>query len=160
MDDLTDIIDRLIRTDVDFVLVGGLAAVTHGSSTTTQDIDICCDFSTANLLRLQSALAGTNPVHRMTTNRVPLQLAEGNCGRLKNLYLDTDIGQLDCLGNILGLGDFLAVKQQSETIEIDGHPCHILRIEALIASKKAMGRPKDMETIRHLEVIQREWGDA
>ncbi|RKX47254.1 MAG: hypothetical protein DRP64_01615, partial [Verrucomicrobia bacterium] len=85
-----------------------------------------------------------------------LQLAEGNCGRLKNLYLDTDIGQLDCLGNILGLGDFRVVKQQSETIEIDGHPCHILRIEALIASKKAMGRPKDIETIRYLEVIQRE----
>ncbi len=160
MDDLTDIIERLIRSDVDFVLVGGLAAVTHGSSTTTQDIDVCCDFSTENLLRLQSALEGTHPIHRMTTNRVPLQLAEGNCGRLKTLYLDTDIGQLDCLGNILGLGGFHAVEQQSETIEIDGQLCRILRIEALIAAKKAMGRPKDIETIQHLEVIQRERGEA
>ena len=126
----------------------------------SQDIDVCCDFSTANLLLLQSALEGTHPVHRMTTNRVPLQLTEGNCDRLKNLYLDTDIGPLDCLGNILGLGGFHAVKQQSETIEIDGHSCRILRIEALIASKKAMGRPKDIETIQHLEVIQRERGEG
>ncbi|MCK4564583.1 MAG: nucleotidyltransferase [Verrucomicrobia bacterium] len=156
MDDLVGIIDRLIRAKVDFVLVGGLAAVTHGSSMTTQDIDVCCDFSTANLLRLQSALTGTHPVHRMTTNRIPLQLTEENCGRLKNLYLDTDIGQLDCLGNILGLGDFHAVKQQGETIEVDGHPCRILRIEALITAKKAMGRPKDLQTIQQLEVIQKE----
>ncbi len=156
MDDLIGIIDRLIRAKVDFVLVGGLAAVTHGSSMTTQDIDVCCDFSTANLLRLQSALAGTDPVHRMTTNRVPLQLTEENCGGLKNLYLDTDIGQLDCLGSILGLGDFNSVEPYSETIELDGHPCRILCIEALITAKKAMGRPKDLQTIQQLEVIQRE----
>ena len=156
MDDLIGIIDRLIQAEVSFVLVGGLAAVTHGSSMTTQDIDVCCDFSTANLLRLQSALAGTHPVHRMTTHRIPLQLTEKNCGRLKNLYLDTDIGQLDCLGEILGLGDFLTVKEQSEAIELGGHPCYILRIEALIAAKKAMGRPKDIETIRQLEVIRHE----
>lgn len=39
MDDLTGIIERLIRADVDFVLVGGLAAVTHGTSMATQDIE-------------------------------------------------------------------------------------------------------------------------
>ena len=92
----------------------------------------------------------------MTTNRIPLQLTEENCGGLKNLYLDTGIGQIDCLGSILGLGDFHAVKQQGETIELDGHPCRILCIEALITAKKAMGRPKDLQTIQQLEVIQRE----
>ena len=44
MAELTDIIERLIEANVDFVRVGGLPAVTHGSSMTTQDIDICCDF--------------------------------------------------------------------------------------------------------------------
>lgn len=156
MDDLTDIIDRLLKAEIDFVLVGGLAAVTHGSSMTTQDIDICCDFSANNLLLLQSALADIHPVHRMTTKRLPLSLTPENCASLKNLYLDTDIGQLDCLGEVLGLGGFEEAKQQSEVIEIDDHPCRILRIEALIAAKKAMGRPKDIETVRQLEVIQRE----
>lgn len=156
MDDLTDIIERLIEAQADFVLVGGLAAVTHGSSMATQDIDICCDFSPDNLLRVQSALSGLHPVHRMTTNRVPLELNEANCANLKNLYLETDIGQLDCLGEVLGLGNYSTVKLLSESIELDGHLCRILKIDALITAKKAMGRSKDIETIHQLEAIQRE----
>lgn len=156
MDDLTDIIGKLLVAEVDFVLIGGLAAVTHGSSMMTQDIDICCDFSTGNLLRLQSALEGLNPVHRMTTNLVPLNLTEDNTNNLKNLYLETNIGQLDCLGEVLGLGNFETVKQYSEIVTIDGLSCRILRIEALITAKKAMGRSKDIETVRQLEVIQKE----
>ena len=73
---------------------------------------------------------------------------------LKNIYLDTDWGQLDCLGEVLGLGDFEEVRQQSEPIELDGFECQILRIDALIIAKKAMGRPKDIETIKQLEVIK------
>lgn len=156
MGNLIDIIDRLILAEVDFILVGGLAAVTHGSSVMTQDIDVCCNFSTNNLLRIQTALEETNPVHRMTTNRIPLQLTEENCANLKNLYLDTDIGQLDCLSQILGIGDFHTAKKQSEEIEVDGRPCRILQIEALIVAKQAMGRPKDIETIQQLEVIRNE----
>ncbi|MDF7822544.1 hypothetical protein P4B35_00855 [Pontiellaceae bacterium B12227] len=156
MDDLTDIIERLSLADVDFVLVGGLAAVTHGSSMTTQDIDICCDFSAENLLRLQVALEGLNPVHRMTSNRIPLELTQANCGSLKNLYLDTDWGQLDCLSEVLGLGHFEHVKQQSEPLDLGGYTCRILQIDALITAKRAMARPKDIETIKQLEAIRRE----
>ena len=154
MDDLTDIIGLLAKHNVDFVLVGGLAAVTHGSSMTTQDIDICCDFSAENLLRLQKAIVDLNPVHRMTSNLIPLELTEENCKSLKNLYLETDWGQLDCLGEIIGIGNFHAVKSLSETIELEEVECRILRIDALIKAKKAMGRPKDIETIKQLEVIK------
>ena len=109
---------------------------------TTQDIDICCDFSTSNLLKLQTALEGTNPVHRMTTNRVQLRLTEENCRTLKTLYLDTDIGQLDCLGEILGIGSFPEVKKQSEAIELDEHPCHILSDRSTHRSQTSDGPPK------------------
>lgn len=156
MADLTGIIERLIEAKVDFVLVGGLAAVTHGSSMTTQDVDVCCDFSVENLLRLQSALAGIHPVHRMTPKLLPLTLTSGNCDGLKNLYLDTDIGQLDCMSEILGLGGFDDVKRLSESINLDGRESRILKIDALIRAKQAMGRPKDIETVRQLEVIQKE----
>lgn len=160
MNDLTDIIERLIAAEVTFVLVGGLAAVTHGCSMTTQDIDICCDFSPDNLLRIQSALEGLNPVHRMTTNRIPLELTKDNCGSINNLYLDTDWGPLDCLGEVLGLGGFEEVIRLSEKIELDDMSCRILRVAALITAKKAMGRPKDIETIKQLEAIQKENSQA
>ena len=47
---------RLQAAGIDFVLVGGYAAVAHGVSLVTQDIDICCRFSPANLYRLQETL--------------------------------------------------------------------------------------------------------
>ena len=53
---------------------------------------------------------------------------------------------------------YQAVERCSETIELDGLPCRILRIDALVAAKKALGRPKDLQTIQQLEVIQRERG--
>ena len=102
MADFESLLKRLIQHHVDFVIVGGYAAVAHGISYLTQDIDVCCSFEPANLLRLQQALADLHPVHRMTPQRIPLELTLESCQNLKNLYLDTDLGQLDCLGSISG----------------------------------------------------------
>ena len=65
-------------------------------SLVTQDIDICCPFTTGNLLRLQEAIADLRPVHRLTPQRIPLHLTRENCAGLQNLYLGTDLGPLDC----------------------------------------------------------------
>ncbi len=45
MQNLSDLLQRLHDHDVEFVLVGGFAAVLHGSMQVTQDLDICCHFS-------------------------------------------------------------------------------------------------------------------
>jgi predicted nucleotidyltransferase len=154
MKKLTDILLLLAQHDVDFVVVGGYAVAAYGSSLVTQDVDICCDFSPENLMRIQQALEGNNPVHRMTTKRLPLVLTTEQCRGLKNLYLDTDAGQLDCLGSILGVGDFDAVKRHSIVVEIDGVECRLISLDTLIEAKKAMGRPRDMEAVRQLEAIK------
>lgn len=154
MADLTDIVSRLLEKKFDFVVIGGLAAVTHGSPVMTHDIDVCCDFSPNNLMRLQDALSGIHPVHRMTSKRIPLQLTPGFCKGLKNLYLDTDLGQLDCLSHVRGLGGYREALENSEEIEIDDYVCHVLGVEALIRSKEAMGRDKDLEAIRHLRTLR------
>jgi hypothetical protein len=44
------LLECLVHAGVDFVIVGGYAGVVHGCTYVTQDIDICCDFSPANLL--------------------------------------------------------------------------------------------------------------
>jgi hypothetical protein len=154
MKELTDLLLLLARHGVDFVVVGGYAVAAYGSSLVTQDIDICCDFSAENLMRLQRALEETHPVHRMTTERLPLVLTPEKCKGLKNLYLDTDAGQLDCLGSVLGVGDFSTVKQHSIVIEIDEVECRLIDIKALIEAKQAMGRPRDLVAIQELEAIQ------
>jgi len=154
-DDFRDMLTRLIETQVDFVLVGGFAGVVHGCSCVTQDIDICCDFSPENLLALQKAVSNLHPVHRMTPGRKRLNLTGQTCPQFKNLYLDTDIGQLDCLSFIDGLGDYQTVKQASELIKIKDLPLRILSLDGLIKAKKAMNRPRDRQVIFELEAIKK-----
>jgi len=154
MKELTDILLLLAKHNVDFVVVGGYAAGAYGSPVLTQVFEICCDFSPENLMRIQQALEGRNPVHRMTTKRLPLILTPDKCKGLKNLYLDTDAGQLDCLESVSGVGDFDTVKQHSIVIEIDGVECRLIDLDALIKAKVAMGRPRDLAAVLELEAIK------
>jgi hypothetical protein len=128
--------------------------VAHGTSLVTQDVDICCHFATDNLMRLQEALAGLHPVHRMTPKRLPLQLTPQACGGLKNLYLDTDLGQLDCLGEVAGVGDFEQAKSLSVEVSLPAGTCRVLSLDALIAAKAAMARPRDREVVKQLRAIK------
>ena len=154
MQKTADILRLLSEHLVDFVVVGGYAVVAHGGTLVTQDIDVCCSFSPENLLRIQDALKGLHPVHRMTPQRLPLQLTKESCQGLNNIYLDTDIGQLDCLGMILGVGDFHEVKKRSFLVDVEGYPLRLLELDALIAAKKAMNRPRDKEAVLQLEALQ------
>ena len=153
--DFFDLLKRLVRADVDFVIIGGFAGVIHGCTYLTQDIDICCDFSPANLLALQKAVSNLHPVHRMTPRRKKLELTEKNCEQFKNLYLDTDIGQLDCVSFIDGLGDYQKVRRASELVEVRDTKLRVLSLNALIKAKKAMNRPRDKQAILQLEAIKK-----
>lgn len=153
--DFINLLERLVEAGVDFVIIGGFAGVVHGCTYVTQDIDICCDFSPATLLALQKAVSNLHPVHRMTPGRKSLELTEQTCGQFKNLYLDTDIGQLDCLSFIDGLGDYSEVKRESELIEVEEMKMRVLNVDALIKTKKSMNRLRDREMVLQLEAIKR-----
>ncbi|UCF00313.1 MAG: nucleotidyltransferase, partial [Planctomycetota bacterium] len=145
-DGFLELIERLTKGGVEFVLVGGFAGVVHGCTYVTQDIDICCDFSVDNLLALQKALKNLHPVHRMTPQRSKLKLTTESCTQFKNLYLDTDIGQVDCLASIQGLGNYKEVERSSETRDLGGGlRIRVLTIDSLIKARRAMNRPRDRE---------------
>jgi hypothetical protein len=154
MQNFENLLTRLIEHQVEFVLVGGFAAAAYGSTLLTQDIDICMRFSPGNLVRLHEALADLHPVHRMTPQRLPLQLTPETCASLKNPYLNTDLGQLDCLGFIQGVGDFEEVKKHSIEVNLPAGVCRILTLDALIRSKEAMKRPRDRESLLQLRAIR------
>ena len=155
MNDPEDLIDRLISHQIPFVIVGGYAAFAHGCTLLTQDLDLCIPFTTDTLLRLQQALQDLHPIHRLTHQRVPLNLSPSSCEGLRNLYLDTDWGMLDCLGEIAGIGSYEQALQASLPIPFPSGPCRMLSREALITAKKAMGRPRDLETVSQLEHLIR-----
>lgn len=153
--DFFNLLERLVNTGVDFVIIGGFAGVVHGCTYVTQDVDICCDFKPATLLAIQKAISDLHPVHRMTPGRQKLELTEQTCSQFKNLYLDTDIGQLDCLGFIDGLGDYEAVRRESEFIEVEEMKMRVLGLDALIKTKKSMNRLRDKEAVLQLEAIKK-----
>lgn len=153
--DFLNLLERLVKANVEFVIVGGFAGIVHGCTYVTQDIDICCDFSPANLLKLQRAVLDLNPVHRMTPSRKKLQLTEKTCSRFKNLYLDTKIGRLDCLSFIDGLGDYSQVKQASRIIKVEDLKLRVLSLDALITAKRAVNRPQDKHVLLQLEAVKK-----
>jgi hypothetical protein len=68
--------------------------------------------------------------------------------------LTTDLGILDCLSHVAGVGDFDAVLKQSELKEFPFGRCYILKIDALIQAKKTVGRPHDLITVSQLQIIK------
>lgn len=154
MSDLESLLARLVEHKFHFVLVGGYAAVAHGCTLLTQDVDVCCEMSFDNLARLAAALEGCHPVHRMTPTRLPLHITPEFCDGLQNLYLATTMGQLDCLGEIAGIGDFAAALGGSEEVELPFGLCRILTLDSLIAAKAATNRPRDRDARLQLESIR------
>ena len=154
MQNLSELVQRLITGRVEFVLVGGFAAVAHGATLVTRDVDICCRFSEPNLMRIQTALADLHPVHRSRPD-LPLALTPSQCAGLKNLYLKTDLGMLDCLGEVLGVGGYDQVAAHSVEIVLPSGECRVIDIDALIRAKEAMGRDHDRITVKHLKEIKK-----
>ena len=76
----------------------------------------------------------------MTPQRLAFEVNESNAAEFKNIYLDTDYGQLDCLSEVQSLGGFDAVAAASEELDLPAGKCRILSIDALIRAKEAMGQ--------------------
>jgi predicted nucleotidyltransferase len=154
MQNLKELILRLNEAGCRFVVVGGFGAVSFGSSLVTRDVDVACDLSPENLLRVWQALQGLNPVHRMTPDRLPFTRDQAGRGDWNKLYLTTDLGQLDLLGEVKGIGGFEQCLANSESIPLGGTEIRVLTLDAMIRSKRAMGRPRDLHAALELEVIR------
>lgn len=147
------IIRRLLDHGVEFVVIGGYAAVLHGAIDVTRDLDICCPMTEANLLKLQAALDAIRPRHRLTLHDAPLELRPGRCDGWRNLYLQTDEGVLDCLGEVLAVGGYEQALAMSDIASTTFGDFHLLNIPTLIEAKEAVGRPHDLRTVVQLRCV-------
>lgn len=151
---------RLSKHGVEFVIIGGVCGVLHGISLVTFDLDVCCSFSPENLRRIEAAVKDLHPYHRLTPDKLPLEFSNELLGRLKNLYLQTDLGKLDCLGEVTGIGDYqsalrLSVPHYSALGEL-----RMLSLEALIVAKEAAGRDRDLAAVKQLRAIKERKGGS
>jgi hypothetical protein len=143
-----------------FIIVGGFAAILHGSARLTLDLDIVYARDRENLQALVEALAPFHPYLRGAPPGLPFRWDVETLHRGLNFTLTTDLGDIDLLGEIAGSGTYESLLADASSIEVFGAECLCLDLGRLIQAKRDAGRPKDFETIAELEAILEERGTA
>ena len=152
---LTALSDHGVR----YIIVGGVAGVIHGAVRLTQDLDIVYERSPANIEKLVEALANHRPYIRGAPPNLPFVWDRKTIQSGLNFTLTTDLGPIDLLGEMLGVGTFEDVLPHTEDVELFGHACRVIDLATLIRAKRAAGRPRDLEVIAELEALSEERGD-
>jgi hypothetical protein len=141
------------EAQVEFVVIGGLAAVAHGSSHVTYDVDVCYGRSRQNIERLCAALAPLHPSLRGAPRELPFRFDPPTVSAGLNFTLETDLGAVDLLGELVPFGLYEAVVPHTEQMELFGWTVSVLSLPALIRAKRAAGRAKDLLVIPELEAL-------
>ncbi len=146
-------LQTLCDAGVDFVVIGGLSATFHGSARVTYDLDICYSRESANLRRLASALAPYHPRPRGILPGLPFVWDEVTLRNGTVFTLQTDIGEIDLLAEVAGLGDFDDVIKHSMIVDAFDRRIATLDLPGLIQAKRAAGRQKDLDALAELESL-------
>jgi len=154
--ELAKIIAVLLHSQVEFILIGGLAAAAHGTARVTYDVDVVYNRSPENLRKLVAALAPYTPYLRGAPANLPFLWDEKTLERGLNFTLTTRVGDLDLLGEVTGGGRFEQLRPEAVILELFGFQCLCLDLPQLIQTKRAAGRPKDFEAIAELEILLEE----
>src|SRR5580765_8149002 len=149
------LLKRLHDHGVRFVVIGGVAASLRGSALTTMDVDVCIALDDENLFRVHAAMQGINARFRMRPDRMPIWDDPTRLIGFRNINLVTDLGQIDLLGEVTGIGTYEQVVAGSSELDVGGFVVRVMELDTLLISKRAAGRPKDQVAIMHLEATKR-----
>lgn len=153
MAEIAQALKLLADFEVNCVVVGGVAAGARGSTQATFDVHVCYAREQRNLVRVTQALRSVNATLRGALKDIPFILDEETLQRGLNFTFDTDIGSIDLLGEVRGVGGYAECLQNSNEMELFGYPFRVLSLRELIASKRAAGRKKDLVVLPELEAI-------
>jgi hypothetical protein len=128
---------------VSFVVIGGLAARAHGSSTLTEDLDICYERSRANLQALASALRELGATLRGVEPGLPFQLDAKTIELGDSFTFRTVAGNIDILGMPAGTGGFADLARKAVDVPIGASIVKVTSLDDLIRMKRASGCSKD-----------------
>jgi len=140
---------------VEYVVVGGVAAVLQGAPVTTFDIATLVKVDDANAGRLIAVLDALEARYREHSALQPTlqDLKKGG-----HLLLMTNSGPLDVLGFIGGGKRYEDLTDSVTTLKVGDLSVPVLDIEFLIEDKRALGRDKDLAIVRVLEAVLRRRG--
>lgn len=151
--DLRALLTPLVRHGVDFVLVGGMAGISHGSSYPSYDLDVVYARDRDNLARLVDALQDIGVRLRGAPADLPFLLDAKTIENGSNFTFITPYGDFDILGHADGMPAYNELKAAAPVREILGLDIHVASIDHLIAMKRAANRPKDRLMVEEYIVI-------
>ena len=154
--DLAQIIPSLVGAKIDFILIGGKAAILHGSARVTYDTDIVYDRSKINLESIAKFLKPYAPYLRGAPPGLPFALDVPTLRNGLNFTLTTKLGDLDLLGEVVGGGGYKDLLPHTFVVEAFGVEFRCVDLPTLIKLKRAAGRPKDLEVLAELQVLLEE----
>lgn len=153
--DLPRLLAVLDRHQVRYVLIGGLAAVYHGSPFPTEDADITPATGADNLQRLSAALSELEA--RIRTESVPdgLRFAhDANSLAAASIWnLTTTAGDLDISFTPSGTAGYGDLTREAESVDLYGLVVRVASLADVIRSKQAANRPKDQRVLPTLRRI-------
>ncbi|MBS1886389.1 MAG: hypothetical protein JSU06_04290 [Actinobacteria bacterium] len=145
--------ETLDRHAVDFIVIGGIAGIIHGSAHPTYDFDVLYARDDTNLERMAAALQELH-VTRANAPADPLfQVDARSLAAGSNFTFESDLGRFDILGHADGMRGYEAIRADSTLEELWGFPVRTASIDDLIRMKRAAGRPKDKSMVEELIAI-------
>lgn len=148
------LLTTLTDDEVKFVLVGAVAGLAQGLTRATYDVDVCYWRHPDNIELLCASLAPHHPTLRIKPAPTNFQFDVATVQALRDLPLDTDLGALDLLAEVAGLGDYESLLGHSEALPLFGRTLKVLTLDGLILAKNAVGRPQDLADVAALEAIR------
>lgn len=150
------ILKVLRRHDVRFVVIGGIAGRLWGSTTITNDLDICYARDRENLESLASALRELKVKLRATDRDLPF-LTDARTLKMGDSFTFTTVaGNFDVLGTPKGSGGYEALARTATQMDVGGITVVVASLDDLIAMKRAAARPKDLIEVEVLAAVRDE----
>jgi predicted nucleotidyltransferase len=150
---LREILDVFLRHGVEFVLVGGLAGMAHGSNYPSFDVDLAYERSRENIKRLVGALREIGVRLRGAPADLPFIPDARTIENGVNFTFITPYGDLDLLADVGGVRSYAELRADAIEYEIEGFTIPVASIDHLIAMKRAANRPKDKLMLEEYIVI-------
>jgi hypothetical protein len=141
--DFLAILNTLAGHDVDFIVVGGVAAVLQGAPIATFDLDVVHSREPHNINRLLAALTSLDAIYRELAGR-NIKPSRSYLSSPGHQLLMTRFGPLDLLGVIGSKRDYLKLLPEAGVVEISpGLKVRVLGLSAIIKSKEETAGEKD-----------------
>lgn len=152
--DFQQVIEALNAGGLRFVIIGGIAMRLQGAAHMTDDIDFAFARDPQSLEALVKALTPYHPRLRGAPPGLPFFWDVRTLQTSINMTLETDAGSVDLLGEPAGVASFEDLWQGATVMDRQGVPVRVASVDALIAMKRAAGRPKDQAHLLELERLR------